>query len=352
MKRFLKKIFPRWIIDILAAVKEYFNIKAKRNAEKSCCFLVQTPVHQNYGDHAIAYAEKIFLNQYKPIEITDYQLNALLKFPLLLKRLIKDGTIFITGGGNLGTLWFNIETNIRKTLQLFKDNRIIILPQTIFYEDSEFGKSELKKSQEIYNACENLTLYAREKLSYKYMKSIYNDVCLAPDMVFYLDEFKESNQRNGALVLLRDDTEKSSSEDIINQIEQLLKEAYGNVVFDDMISIEKISPEQRKNKLNEKFNQFRSNEIVLTDRLHGMIFSAVTGTPCIVLKCKSPKLKGVYDWLLADCEYILMTENLDKIKDFINYTKNRNFEPDKSIKNRFTQMSEEIKTKVLQNEYK
>ena len=50
-----------------------------------------------------------------------------------------------------------------------------------------------------------------------------------------------------------------------------------------------------------------------------MIFAAITGTPCIVLPNKSHKVKGVYDWLFTDCEYITFMQEFDceKIQSFI-----------------------------------
>ena len=53
-------------------------------------------------------------------------------------------------------------------LENFKHNRIIMLPQTIFMKIRIGGKAELVKSQKIYNDCKNLTIFAREKISYNF----------------------------------------------------------------------------------------------------------------------------------------------------------------------------------------
>ena len=47
----------------------------------------------------------------------------------------------------------------------------------------------------------------------------------------------------------------------------------------------------------KKLDEFRKSKLVVTDRLHGMLFAAITGTPCIALGNSSGKVKGVYDWL-------------------------------------------------------
>ena len=51
---------------------------------------------------------------------------------------------------------------------------------------------------------------------------------------------------------------------------------------------------------------------MITDRLHGMIFAAITQTPCIVLDSLSHKLRGCYEWL-KDLDYILFADSVDEI---------------------------------------
>ena len=36
---------------------------------------------------------------------------------------------------------------------------------------------------------------------------------------------------------------------------------------------------------------------LITDRIHGMLFAAVTGTPCIALDNVSKKVSGAYEWI-------------------------------------------------------
>ena len=38
-------------------------------------------------------------------------------------------------------------------------------------------------------------------------------------------------------------------------------------------------------------------ELVITDQLYGMLFSVITGTPCIALSNKDKELDGVYEWI-------------------------------------------------------
>ena len=44
--------------------------------------------------------------------------------------------------------------------------------------------------------------------------------------------------------------------------------------------------------------------MLVTDRLHGMIFSYLVGTPCIVLDNKTKKVSGVYNSWLSKTDLI------------------------------------------------
>ena len=58
-----------------------------------------------------------------------------------------------------------------------------------------------------------------------------------------------------------------------------------------------IGAKNRDAILETKWAEFRSAEVVVTDRLHGMIFSAITGTPCVALDNVSRKVSQGYEWV-------------------------------------------------------
>mgnify|MGYP000131626154 FL=1 len=59
--------------------------------------------------------------------------------------------------------------------------------------------------------------------------------------------------------------------------------------------------ENRELLLKQKIKEFQSAELVITDRLHGMIFAAITGTPCIAFDNFNAKVKKVYAYLKDTC---------------------------------------------------
>lgn len=65
--------------------------------------------------------------------------------------------------------------------------------------------------------------------------------------------------------------------------------------------------------------------VLVTDRLHGMIFAYITGTPCIVMDNKTNKVFGVYEEWLSDVDWIYQLKNTLNTSDlipFINSVKN------------------------------
>lgn len=278
-------------------------------------FLLLTPEHGNIGDQGIALAETILLNnlgiQY--IELTGRKLeqmkirnqfSALNGFPILLN-----------GGGYLGTIWMDSENIARSIILNNPDSPIMFLPNTIYYEDSDIGRREFQKSKIIYNGHKNLCLYAREQSSYNKMLRAYKNVKLIPDVVLSLDPYSFNIERKGCLLCLRSDREKTRTNDdddhLISIINELFPDQYS---FTDMIGQEYIPVNKRKAAVEGKLNEFCGAELVITDRLHGMIFCALSGTPCIVINSQSPKIKGCYEWI-KDLEYIKFVDDIQSLPD-------------------------------------
>lgn len=278
-------------------------------------FLVLTPEHGNLGDHAIASAETDLLRRLgiDYIEITGRKLEEM-KWNNQLS-VMNGYPIFINGGGNLGTLWLDVEDLQRQIIQKNPRSSIAILPNTIFYENSEWGRKEFENSVRLYNRHKKLHLYARENTSYEMMRKVYRNVKLVPDMVLSLNKCRKEKTRHGCLLCLRSDCEKTRTDEQEQIIRSQASLLFGEAVADtDMIAKGGVSVAEREAALQAKYDQFASAELVITDRLHGMIFCAITGTPCIVANSKSPKVRGCYEWI-KDLDYIRFVDDVSLIAE-------------------------------------
>ncbi len=291
--------------------KEIMNYKKTQSAP---LFLIFTPEHHNLGDHAIAYAEKKLLDELELpfFEVTNRQLEMLDYYGLM--SVFNGAMILVTGGGNLGSLWTWIENINREIIKNNPDSLIVVLPNTIYYGNTEEDLRYLEQSKQIYNSHKNLYIYAREKASYDFMNGIYNDVKLIPDMVLSL-KYSSNASRNGCILCFRDDDEAVLTDeikDIIKNIVDVLFE--NNVKYSDTVLDYSVSVVERRNELIKNLCAFSSSQLVVTDRLHGMIFAAITGTDCIVLDSKSPKLRGCYEWI-KQLDYIRFCDDVSELEN-------------------------------------
>ena len=81
--------------------------------------------------------------------------------------------------------------------------------------------------------------------------------------------------------------------------------------------IVKIGGQVREDVLNSKFNELQTSQIVITDRLHGMLFAAITETPCVVFSNFNHKISESYKWL-KELKYISFCNSIDELEDSIN----------------------------------
>lgn len=302
----------------------------ERFRNPTAVYLVLTPEHGNLGDQAIACAEIEMLNELG-IPFIEYSWNQLKKMESKDCLHVMNGRpILIHGGGYLGTLWFIAEDMLRNIISENQDSPIVAFPNTLFYEDSEWGRQEFERSVQIYNAHRKLKLFAREKTSYEIMKSAYKDVALAPDMVLGMNQCESDGMRSGCILCLRSDKERTRSEETERVIRQQTKALFGENTTDlDMVVNHAVKPNERGTVLEKQFSAFRRAELVITDRLHGMIFCAITGTPCIVIDSKSPKVRGCYEWI-KDLPYIRFCDDVTQIEAIFHEIPAQNWKYDPS----------------------
>lgn len=292
-----------------------FPLYLERFKNPKAVYLVLTPEHDNLGDHAIAQAEIQLLSELEIpyIEYTEEKIKELKRNGDL--RVLNGRPILACGGGNMGTLWFYHEELFRSLISSCPKSKIILLPNSIYYENSAWGRDELENSRNIYNSHGSLKLYARELVSFNIMKRNYKNVAIAPDMVLRMNYCNSDKKREGCILCLRNDLEKTLTIEQEKIIHEQLSEIFGsNIKKLDMAVGKKIKPKDREVELEKQYEAFRCAELVVTDRLHGMIFSVITGTPCVVIDSKSHKLRGTYEWI-KELDYVEFCDDQISIID-------------------------------------
>lgn len=159
------------------------------------------PYHHNIGDTLIWEGTREFLKTV-PYKCLYYASKDSFRYRKLPKNVI----ILLHGGGNFGDLYRLHSEFRKKIIKLYPDNKVVILPQTVFYEDM----SLLQNDVDFYAAHPNVTICAREQVSFNFLtENFKNQVLLLPDMAFYLDlkKYKVFEDENRVLYLKRTDKE-------------------------------------------------------------------------------------------------------------------------------------------------
>ena len=286
--------------------KESYN-KLREKIDKSKkhrIWFIGSAHYDNIGDLAISEATVKFISKNFPnYDIIEIRLCDYFKYVKAIKKLIKnEDVIVLQGGGNMGFAYFDAELNRRMVINSFRNNRIIVFPSTIDYGNSLRDKLEFKKSIKIYNKHKDLIICAREMKSYNLMKKIYNNVILVPDIVLSLGYIDYNLKKDKVIICLRKDNESTrQASELLNK----LSEKENCYYTDNVAECKNISIELRKEIFNNKLKELSTAKIVITDRLHVMIFCTLIKTPCLFIDNSNKKISGVFNlWIKNKCNYI------------------------------------------------
>jgi len=252
---------------------------------------IDYPVYLNVGDLLIKEGtEQLFkkLNTKVIMKISERNQERLFN-----KKIDSDIILVLHGGGNFGDLYMKHQSLREKVISSFPNNKIILMPQSIHYENI----LNLKNSSYIYNGHNNLEIYVRDKVSFNTLSENLNvKVKMLPDMAFVIDDkWNEIKCKDKTLILRRRDVEAIDVnvnndfdwDDMFSRIdikcykfiilcyriENKIKLNIGSSVLWDWFC---------KRTINKATKLFKKHNIVDTDRLHGMILAFLVG--CDVIK--------------------------------------------------------------------
>lgn len=294
-------------------------------------FLMSTPRHGNLGDHAIVLGELKILREYFPehkiIEIpTEYlsgELGELLSGLGFEKYVRPNDIICWHGGGNLGNLWVIEEILRRQAVEKFPENKFIIFPQSICFTADDEGRRELALSQKVYNAHSDLHLMTRDENSFEFAKKFFPRInnYLLPDAATVLHGIFDDldDERKGVLFVLRSDKEKVRDDGIIKSMQEAF--TADDIPFEviDTVINERVTADNREQKVREVMLKIRRSKLVVTDRFHGVIFSFITRTPVLAFKSFDTKISSGIRWFRnLPSIFYAEAQNSSSIENFVN----------------------------------
>jgi pyruvyl transferase EpsI len=275
-------------------------------------FVFMVPDLGNLGDLAIGIAQRSFLERQLPdytiVEIPHGKTYEAARE--VAKCIMTEDVVFLTGGGNLGTIYPEAELQRRFLIRKFALIRIVIFPQSVFFEPTRAGSRFLAQSMRIYNRHPKLTLIARDKPSFDQMNKCFPAACvlLWPDIVLLLPPMQASKCRKDRIILsIRRDNESNLDAAQTSAIEKLATAEAMELTFRDT-NIDNLhhSLAERHQPVNDIWQAYSNSRLVITDRLHGVIFCAITGTPCIALNNNNSKVRNLIETWLHEASFIAL----------------------------------------------
>lgn len=304
------------ISNCVSASNYLIASKFQSYEEKKRIILANTHMGTNVGDHLITISELMFfekyLSEYMVIELTADEIEE--KFEIIKEYIKKDDIIAISGGGYMGSLWLIYgEDNVRHIVEELPNNKIIVLPQSVYFENTVEGKKQLQKSRNIYNSHKNLTICIREPGQWNYVRGLFSEnvnVKIYPDMVLSMNRQVSFSVRDKVGICFRQDKEAMISLDDKEHIQDMISDP---IVLFDMHTDESITGLQRSKCIKEYIDMVSGLKYVITDRLHCMLLCLITGTPCIAFNNITGKISSVYQWI-QDCEYIHIVSSPEEVE--------------------------------------
>ncbi|AYC03516.1 polysaccharide pyruvyl transferase family protein [Acinetobacter baumannii] len=290
------------------------------------------PYHINIGDTLIWQGTLDFLSD-KPYKMMDYGNSATASLTPLDSNVV----ILLHGGGNFGDIYGSSQKFRKDVIELYPDNKIIILPQTIYFKNKDVEKEDFQ----YFAQHKNLYLCVRDQASYdlacRYLE--VDKVLFLPDMAFCIkDEILVKSKPTGKnLLMSRIDVEavpvdkkyidqvdlqsdwptfeKSPIYCIYLRLLLALNRKVSNGLQDKSSSylvryINNFAMNTaRKRLINTGIQFINGFDDVYTTRLHGCILSLLLDKKIILLDNSYGKNKAYYDAWLKDSDNIKVVES-------------------------------------------
>lgn len=278
---------------------------------------VDYPVHSNVGDLLIWKGTEVFLQRNNIQVIAQFSQRLGRRAYNLLDAC---DTICLHGGGNFGDIYPTYQRLRNAIIQKYPNKRIVMFPQTVHYNDSK----KLESDCCLFKMHRDLHIFLRDENSFYLLKEQgIPNIALCPDMAHALwEKIVPSRQETSTtLYLLRRDEEKTDlASQILLSVNQsfdwpdLIKDHYNNFLYQVGYQLDRVSGRIMGNYLpalivwdweaqrliTQSIDLFSSHEMIITNRLHAMILSALLQKKAIVYDNSYGKLSAYADLWLSD----------------------------------------------------
>lgn len=290
------------------------------------------PAHTNVGDHLIWLAQKTWLDEHG-YEVGYWSSDTTLSLEALANRVGEAGlgAILLGGGGNLGDVYPAQQTLRESVISRCTEVPIVQLPQSVHFDDP----ANAVRFTEVASGHSDLTVMVRDLAS---MSALEGEAVLAPDMAFAIRPSPPRPAPSRTVFLLRgiDDAEKAT------RSERLPAEAVdwhpmtgrrtgqARVTASAVarLALKPVSPPDRRwslrhqialrhsrNEVDRGVATIQAGDVLVTDRLHGLILAVLLRTPVVGLDNRYGKLSAFVKTWLSEHPFVAMAEDLEAAEE-------------------------------------
>jgi len=281
--------------------------------------LVGFPDHSNVGDSAIWLGELAYLRA-QSVDIAYSCSSASYRKENLERHTELDTPILIHGGGYFGDIWKEPLDFMLQVVMDFPDRPIIVMPQTIHFASS----GQLERVRDLVNRHSEIVICTRDHRSEDFARQHFeHPVVLSPDSAVFLD-LHSSGGGTGILYIAREDREAAADQltvlgpEIVKMdwlglpaptsrarassvvLHRTKKRIHSRISGRESAGWhEHLAASTRnalaKRRLERGVRLLTSGGLVVTDRLHAHILSALLDLPNVVLDNSYGKVRAYFE---------------------------------------------------------
>ena len=289
--------------------------------------LLDVPDYPNVGDSAI------FLGLLNYFEDRKIAISAAMSIDTLSYKSVKKAqTIVLMGGGSFGGLYpISDEHRLLAASLLDSDSLYIQAPQSVHFVSDDFKDHITRQLKDVPRK----RLSFRDQESVEILNSLNLESILIPDSSIFLDDsnlrkFGNSKVSNPAVYLVRGDQEghhsskdsvdtKWLTDDLILRLSSKIRKLGRYFEFVAVL----INPSTKRwkriaqRRLNRGLKLLEDADVVITDRLHGMLIGLHLGRQVVALDNTNFKLTRYKAAWLKDSPKLHFVNNMDETESAV-----------------------------------
>uniref|UniRef100_A0A0B7B6N4 Polysaccharide pyruvyl transferase domain-containing protein n=1 Tax=Arion vulgaris TaxID=1028688 RepID=A0A0B7B6N4_9EUPU len=315
---YLSKQLKTSLEVIKEAQRIHYNLFQDILGKYKYCILLDIADFENKGDPAITVGEIYYLSRIN-LTILFYCSSYVCTDSMLEKALViarkhspNELVILIHGGGSI--IGYIERDEFRfKILKMFKGFHLFVFPQSI-WKHKLIPAAHFQLCKTSYCCNENLTFVIRDSASYSMAKQYFNGttkLLMAPDMAFHIGPIKRFISPVFDILWLRRQDQETGRYNITKKFPPHLR-----VHVTDWNNFR--TP-QAGTSLEKAFYAtvmgtffVQRGRVVITDRLHGHIFSTLMDIPHVLLDNQWKKVSSYHNTWTLGLENTRLTDNADE----------------------------------------